>query len=105
VQRKAVQRFDRAVIAGRWDEVHALVAEPPTADAGAFASMMREGLQRQGRIVHLRIDALRLRRSRTVPLLEARESATLSGRDRPVHVQSFYVWHEGRWLYAFSSSA
>lgn len=102
VQRAAVTRFDDAVIAGRWTRVHALLAEPPTPDAYAFASLMRERAQARGRIVRMRIDALRLRRSRTVPLLEVHETATLDGRG-PLRVVSFYVWQKGRWLFAFST--
>lgn len=101
-QRSAVTTFHRLVIDGRWAEVHRLTAEPPAPDAGAFAAHMRAEAEARGRVTDVRTGEMRLRRSRTVPLLEVEETVVLS--DGSAHeTVSYFLWHDGAWLFGFSA--
>src|SRR5207249_2683573 len=81
-QRAAVERFDRLVRSGLWAEVFAMTTEPPTRTPEGFASLMRAQVRKHGVVSAIRISSLRLVRSRTAPLLEAREVVTLRKNGR-----------------------
>ncbi len=102
LQRTSVATFHRLVIDGRWAEVYRRTAEPPTPDAGTFAAHMRAEVEAHGRITEVRTDEMRLRRSRTVPLLEVEETVVLSGGSERETV-SYFLWHDGAWLFGFSA--
>ena len=103
-QREAVTRFHGLVRAGRWTDVYASMTEPPARDAGSFAELMREQVAESGKVTRVRIDDMRLLRSRTTPLLEVHETLTLSTRTRTRTV-SYYARRGDRWLFAFSAPA
>jgi hypothetical protein len=106
-QRADVTRFHELVRAGRWDEVYRRTTEPPTKDASSFARLMRKQVGEHGSVTSVRIDAMRLLRSRTVPLLEVRETLTMSndGRERTERSVSYFARRAERWLFAFSVPA
>lgn len=103
-QRAAVARFERLVLAGRWEELYPLVAEPPAPDAAGFAALMRERVEASGRIISISLERLQLRRSSSVPVLEVRHSVRVThrGEVRAEGGESVFVWHGGRWLFAFT---
>ncbi len=104
-QRADVARFHDLVRAGRWDEVYRSTTEPPSKDASAFTKLMREQVREHGAITRIQTDSMRLLRSRTVPLLEVRETVTLSGdgRERTEATVSYFARRGERWLFAFSA--
>jgi hypothetical protein len=104
-QRADVTRFHGLVRAGRWDEVYRRTTEPPTKDATSFSKLMRKQVREHGTVSDVRIDSMRLLRSRTVPLLEVRETVTLSedGRARTQRTVSYFARRGERWLFAFSA--
>lgn len=100
-QRAAVARFHSLVRDERWPEVQALMTEPPVRDPDRFVAMMRAQVQANGKVVTIRTGEIRLLRSRTVPMLEVRETVTTTnGRFETV---SYYARRGGRWLFAFSA--
>ncbi len=102
-QRDDVKAFHGLVTDGRWNDVYRAMSEPPTKDAASFRELMARQIREHGRISAIRIDRLRLLRSRAVPLLEVTETVTTSeGRERTV---SYYARRDDRWLFAFSSPA
>jgi len=104
-QRADVTRFHELVRAGRWDEVYRRTTEPPAKTAGAFAKLMREQVREHGTVGAVRIDSIRLLRSRTVPLLEVRETMTMTedGRTRTERTVSYFARRGEQWLFAFSA--
>lgn len=106
-QREAVDRFHAAVVAGRWQDVHAMLAEPPSADVRVFAAAMGAQQAAQGRVTAVRTDAMRLRRSASVPVLEVDETVRVvrDAGEHALRMTSFFTWHDGRWLFAFSAPA
>lgn len=105
-QRAAVERFHRLVADGRWDDVYRATADPPGRDAAAFAALMREQVAEHGEVVAVRIDELRLLRSRAAPLLEVHEIVTLrspEGRPQTETTVSYFARRGTAWLFAFSS--
>jgi hypothetical protein len=106
-QRADVTRFHDLVRAGRWDEVYRRTTEPPAKDATSFAKLMRKQVREHGTVSSVRIDSMRLLRSRTVPLLEVRETLTLStnGRTSTEHTASYFARRGAQWLFAFSARA
>jgi hypothetical protein len=104
-QRADVTRFHALVRAGRWDEVFRRTTEPPAKDATSFAELMREQVREHGTVSDVRIDSMRLLRSRTVPLLEVRETLTMSenGRARTERTVSYFARRGEQWLFAFSA--
>ena len=104
-QRADVARFHELVRAGRWDEVYRRTTEPPTDDAWSFAKLMRAQVREHGTVSSVRVDSMRLLRSRTVPLLEVRETVTLAedGRTRTERTVSYFARRGERWLFAFSA--
>lgn len=104
LQRRSVAAFGELVVAGRWAEIYALTTEPPAPDAGAFAALMRERQAASRRITAVESHAIRLRRSRSVPMLEAEQTVTLEDGSRR-HLRSYFVYDDGRWLFAFSADA
>ena len=103
-QRAAVERFDNLVRSGQWTQVFALTTEPPTRDPARFAALMRKQVKKHGAISAIRIESLRLIRSRTAPLLEAREVVSLVSGDTQ-HTVSYFARRGNRWLFAFSAPA
>jgi len=104
-QRAEVTRFHDLVRAGRWDEVYRATSEPPASDAAAFGRLMRRQVREHGTISSVEIESLRLLRSRTVPLLEVRETVRISldGRTRTERTVSYFARRGDRWLFAFSA--
>jgi hypothetical protein len=101
-QRAAVVRFHQLVRDARWADVYVSMTEPPTKTPEAFAKLMRTQARTHGAVTAVRIESLRLLRSRTMPLLEVRETVTTSKNgERPV--LSYYARTDGRWLFAFSA--
>lgn len=104
-QRADVTRFHDLVRAGRWADVYRSTSEPPAADASVFADLMRTQVDERGTVMSIRIDSIELLRSRTVPLLEVRETVTMSrdGKQRTGHTVSYFARRGERWLFAFSA--
>lgn len=104
-QRAEVRRFHDLVRAGRWHDVFARTSEPPAANASAFADLMRAQVRRGGKVTSVRIDDLRLLRSRSVPMLEVRETVRISkdGRTQAKRTVSYFARRGDRWLFAFSA--
>ncbi|MEX0874489.1 MAG: hypothetical protein WD646_12390 [Actinomycetota bacterium] len=104
-QREAVDRFHELVRDERWAEVFEAMTEPPGRDASAFATLMRDQVRNQGKVLRISTKETRLLRSRTVPLLEVHESVTLSkeGRRSTHDVISYFAQRKQRWLFAFSA--
>jgi hypothetical protein len=106
-QRADVTRFHKLVRDGRWDEVFQATSEPPAPNAEAFRELMTRQVREQGKVVAVRIDSLRLLRSRTVPLLEVEETVTTrnEGEVQRTKTVSYYARRKDRWLFAFSAPA
>jgi hypothetical protein len=104
-QRADVSRFHDLVRAGRWDEVYRRTTEPPADDAESFTALMQAQVGKLGTVTDVRIDSMRLLRSRSVPLLEVRETVTMSrdGRERAQRTVSYFARRGERWLFAFSA--
>lgn len=104
-QREDVARFHELVRAQRWDEVYRRTTEPPAEDANSFIELMREQAREHGFVTRITIDSMRLLRSRTVPMLEVRETVALStdGRERTQAIVSYFARRGERWLFAFSA--
>ena len=106
-QRAAVARFHELVRTQAWSDVYRLMTEPPTREPDEFADLMRAQVREHGRVVAVRTRGMRLMRSRTVPLLEVRESVTTTknGRTTTHDTVSYFARREERWLFAFSAPA
>jgi hypothetical protein len=106
-QRTDVRRFHELVRAQRWDEVYARTTEPPATNAKVFAKLMDKQTRKHGEVTSVRIDELRLLRSRAVPFLEVRETVTVTkdGERTTQRVVSYFARRGERWLFAFSASA
>jgi hypothetical protein len=104
-QREAVTRFHDLLRAGRWDDVYRSTTEPPAKSAAAFAALMRDQVKRNGNVRDVEIEEMRLLRSRTTPLLEVRETVTISdgGRTSALATVSYFARQHDRWLFAFSA--
>lgn len=104
-QRSEVAAFHELVREGRWDEVFRATSEPPARSPSAFGELMRRQVAEHGAVASVRIDSLRLLRSRTVPLLEVHETVTLSkdGRRKASRTVSYFARRDDRWLFAFSA--
>jgi hypothetical protein len=104
-QREAVDRFHELVQEERWAEVFESMTEPPARNASRFARLMRDRVGEQGQVTRIETLDTRLLRSRTVPLLEVRETVTLSkdGKRSSRETVSFFALREERWLFAFSA--
>lgn len=100
-QRRAVARFHALVVAGDWPRVYEAMTEPPARDVAAFAEMMRDRVRKHGRVERITTGAMRLLRSRSVPLLEVEETLRTARGSRAV--VSYYARRDGRWLFAFSA--
>jgi hypothetical protein len=105
-QREAVDHFHELVRDERWREVYRLTSEPPSESPQDFEQLMATQIRKQGKVVRVSTKSLRLLRSRAVPLLEVRETVTLSkdGRRSARDVVSFFAQVDDRWLFAFSVS-
>jgi len=103
-QRAAVERFDTLVRSGQWSQVFAMTTEPPTRSPEKFASLMRRQIAKHGAITSIHIVSLRLIRSRTAPLLEAREIVSLS-TGVTQRTLTYFARRGDRWLFAFSAPA
>lgn len=106
-QRAAVARFHELVRTQAWFDVYRQMTEPPTKERGDFEDLMRAQVRKHGRVVAVRTRGLRLLRSRTVPMLEVRETVTMSkSGDTTTHDTVSYFARRGeRWLFAFSAPA
>jgi hypothetical protein len=106
-QRADVERFHDLVRAGRWLDVYTATTEPPAKNAQAFAELMRDSVEKAGAVTDVTIESLRLLRSRTVPMLEVRETVTMSkdGVTRRERTISYFARKGDRWLFAFSAPA
>ena len=104
-QRADVTRFHELVRAGRWTDVYRSTSEPPADDASEFADLMREQVDEHGTVTAIAIESIELLRSRTVPLLEVRETVTMSrrGKERTERTVSYFARRGERWLFAFSA--
>lgn len=100
-QREAVAAFHALVVAGDWPRVYDAMTEPPARDVATFAEMMRERVRKHGGVEHVTAGAMRLLRSRSVPLLEVEETVRTASGNRSV--VSYYARRDGRWLFAFSA--
>jgi hypothetical protein len=106
-QRAAVARFHELVRRQAWSDVYRLMTEPPTREPDEFADLMGAQVRANGRVVAVRMRGMRLLRSRTVPLLEVRESVTTTkdGRTATHDTVSYFARRAERWLFAFSAPA
>lgn len=106
-QRAAVARFHELVRTQAWSDVYRSMTEPPTEDPDDFADLMRAQVREHGLVVAVRTRGMRLLRSRTVPLLEVRESVTTTkhGRTETRETVSYFARRDERWLFAFSAPA
>jgi hypothetical protein len=102
-QREDVTAFHDLVIDARWDEVYRAMSEPPADDVAAFRALMADEVRERGRITAIRVDGMRLLRSRAVPLLEVDETVTASGEQ--TRTVSYYARRDDRWRFAFSAAS
>jgi hypothetical protein len=104
-QREAVDRFHRLVRDERWEDVFRAMTEPPGRSPTGFARLMRTQVREQGEVLSIETRGSRLLRSRTVPLLEVRETVTLSNREgrSTYETVSYFALRGERWLFAFSA--
>lgn len=102
-QRAAVARFHKLVRDERWAAVYELMTEPPTRDAASFAKLMGDQRREHGDVTQIRTRGMRLLRSRTVPMLEVRETVTTTSGE--IETVSYFARRGERWLFAFSAPA
>ena len=102
-QRAAVARFHTLVRDERWTDVYRLMTEPPTRDPASFARLMRDQEPEHGNVQGIRTHGMRLLRSRTVPMLEVRETVTTTNGE--IETVSYFARRGERWLFAFSAPA